>query len=140
MKPVKRKKELLSHERVEILLKSFKGSQYLRNQADELNDPYVLATLGILYEHNAHNGIGYEYLHTLGPNSIKGLLVLYKKDFVKLYDDENKTVKLTLEGFNLAKKLKETLGGSLELLTKELIPEGSRLSIRNINQKIPKTK
>jgi len=115
---------LLPTQRRELTLRALGSSYQLSQKAIRLSDKYVLATLGILYKEfiNGKHEFSYEYLHKLGPNAMKGLLVLYKEDFIKIENNGSELTNISVEfdGFNLAEKLEKALGGSLELLTQEL--------------------
>ncbi|MEK6834874.1 MAG: hypothetical protein AABX61_01275 [Nanoarchaeota archaeon] len=119
-------KTLNNTQKNDILLEALNSSDYLSQEVQTLNRPYALATLAKIYEDKGIGSQTYSYIHKLGPDAIGGLLLLYKKDLIKLEDNgETEWFSLTPKGFYLAEKLKETLGGSLELLLKELQEDNS---------------
>lgn len=101
----------------ELLFNALNSSAIIKEKVAELSDRYALAVLGVIYKSVSHE-ISYGDLYKFGPYAIKGALILYKKDLIK--DDQGVWVSLTYEGLNLAKRLEDNLGGSLELLIQEL--------------------
>ncbi|SRR3989344_8264833 len=110
-------KTLYQHQRGDILSKVLSDRYYVGNEIFELSRPYVLATLAKLYKNRSNN---YGNLDNLQTNEFIGLLSLYKKNFVELKGEDGRHVSLTTEGIIFVEKLETALGGSLDILIREL--------------------